>query len=438
MLTSRIPVVKVVTEPQPQTPETPSQNKTFNLEEEWHKHYDRFFPTQDAWEDMESEKKSFLKEYSPNGEYGYNGTIERIVGKELSRFAGNVYCDYTGAGVYQERQVKKCYDDLRKNMYGNAHSRNPSALNTEAAVDAIRERIVKFFHTTQSEYTVIFTSGATGSLKLVADSFPWTNSSRFVYLRSNHNSVLGIREVALDQGAQFLTVTEEDVNDGTCSRIFDNCTSTGDSKRKVLTEFPEQVFNLFAFPAEDNFAGIKYPLEWVNRVKSQAAKDKSMGHWVTLVDAAAFAPCNSLNLTKYPADFVSISFYKMFGYPTGTGVLLVRNEITQLMQKTFFGGGTVTSSVCDTHFCRLVNNACQKFEDGTVSFLSINELKYGLDTLEELSMDNITRHTWAITKYLYERLNDLKHSNGSPVFKMYIATYLPRFHYFTTISLFFS
>ena len=51
----------------------------------------------------------------------------------------------------------------------------------------------------------------------------------------------------------------------------------------------------------------------------------SKGHkWKVLLDAAAFAPTQPLDLSQFPADFVAVSFYKMFGYPTGLGALLVR------------------------------------------------------------------------------------------------------------------
>jgi hypothetical protein len=44
------------------------------------------------------------------------------------------------------------------------------------------------------------------------------------------------------------------------------------------------------------------------------------------LDAAAFAPTHPLDLTAVPADFVCISFYKLFGWPTGIGALVVRKE----------------------------------------------------------------------------------------------------------------
>ena len=44
-----------------------------------------------------------------------------------------------------------------------------------------------------------------------------------------------------------------------------------------------------------------------------------------LLDAAAFVPTNRLDLRVVTPDFVAVSFYKMFGYPTGVGCLLIRN-----------------------------------------------------------------------------------------------------------------
>eukprot|EP01106_Pelomyxa_sp_JSP_P009346 TRINITY_DN253_c0_g2_i3.p1 TRINITY_DN253_c0_g2~~TRINITY_DN253_c0_g2_i3.p1 ORF type:complete len:334 (+),score=102.02 TRINITY_DN253_c0_g2_i3:227-1228(+) len=193
----------------------------------------------------------------------------------------------------------------------------------------------------------------------------------------------------------------------------------GHRRSVILTKFPDSTYNLFAFPAEDNFAGVKYPLEWIKMIKDHRRGDIETGRWLTLLDAAAYVPCNTLNLTEHPADFVTVSFYKMFGYPTGLGALLVRNEVTDIMQKTFFGGGTVVLSSCDTHFCLLHTRPCSRFEDGTPSFLAIAELKYGFEVLHKLGMENISRHVWAVTSWLYSQLSSLRHSNGNPVFVIY-------------------
>ena len=68
----------------------------------------------------------------------------------------------------------------------------------------------------------------------------------------------------------------------------------------------------------------------------------SQGHeWLVLLDAAAFVPTNSLDLSKYKPDFVTMSFYKLFGYPTGVGALLIRNKNLDVLRTLYWGGGTV-------------------------------------------------------------------------------------------------
>ncbi len=60
-----------------------------------------------------------------------------------------------------------------------------------------------------------------------------------------------------------------------------------------------------------------------------------------LLDAAAFVPTNRLDLSVVKPDFVTVSFYKMFGYPTGVGCLLVRNSALPGLRRPWFAGGTV-------------------------------------------------------------------------------------------------
>ena len=63
-----------------------------------------------------------------------------------------------------------------------------------------------------------------------------------------------------------------------------------------------------------------------------------------LLDAAAFAPTNRLDLSICHPDFVDISFYKIFGYPTGTGCLLARKASAQKLRRPWYAGGTITFS----------------------------------------------------------------------------------------------
>ena len=74
----------------------------------------------------------FMKRFG--NDYGYNGTIDDIRENDMKRLKGAVYLDYTGSGMYRESQVQKCNDMLLHGVFGNAHSRSPSSLNTEHLV----------------------------------------------------------------------------------------------------------------------------------------------------------------------------------------------------------------------------------------------------------------------------------------------------------------
>ena len=61
--------------------------------------------------------------------------------------------------------------------------------------------------------------------------------------------------------------------------------------------------------------------------------------WEVLLDAAALVPTNGLDLSRWRPDFVDLSFYKMFGLPTGVGALLVRKDKIPLLRRTVFFRG---------------------------------------------------------------------------------------------------
>ena len=75
--------------------------------------------------------------------------------------------------------------------------------------------------------------------------------------------------------------------------------------------------------------------------------------WSVLLDAAAFVPTNRLDLGAVAPDFVVISFYKMVGYPTRVGCLLIRNDVVSRLRRPWFADGTVNfATVSRTSRCR--------------------------------------------------------------------------------------
>jgi hypothetical protein len=128
--------------------------------------------------------------------------------------------------------------------------------------------------------------------------------------------------------------------------------------------------------------GKKYPLRWVQGFQSGHCRLRGAGPdvpaWHVLLDASAYVGTAPLDLSDTPADFVCLSFYKMFGFPTGLGALLVRKPALALLQKTYFGGGSVTAYRSREPFHVFAANDVATFEDGTQPFQQILALEVSI------------------------------------------------------------
>jgi selenocysteine lyase/cysteine desulfurase len=143
----------------------------------------------------------------------------------------------------------------------------------------------------------------------------------------------------------------------------------------------------------------------------------SLGYAV-LLDAAAFVPTGRLSLRDVPADFVTLSFYKVFGYPTGVGALVVRREWLERLRRPWFAGGTVefASVQNDVH---LLRRGAEGFEDGTPNFLALSAVSWGLARIGDIGIDHIGEHVKAMTARLLAGLLALRHADGRPMVTVY-------------------
>src|SRR5215471_15852638 len=112
-----------------------------------------------------------------------------------------VYLDYTGGGLYAESQVRDHAELLGRSVFGNPHSTNPASQAMTTLVDRARRYVLSYFHASPEEYVVIFTPNASGALKLVGESYPFSPEGQFLLTFDNHNSVNGIRKFAQAKGA---------------------------------------------------------------------------------------------------------------------------------------------------------------------------------------------------------------------------------------------
>jgi selenocysteine lyase/cysteine desulfurase len=115
------------------------------------------------------------------------------------------------------------------------------------------------------------------------------------------------------------------------------------------------------------------------------------------------------------ADFIPISFYKLFGYPTGTGCLVARREALARLRRPWFAGGTITlASVQEEGWYHLAPGATG-FEDGTIDYLGLPAVTIGIEHLERIGVPLVHARVAALAGWLLEEMAELRHSDGSPL-----------------------
>ena len=277
-----------------------------------------------------------------------------------------------------------------------------------------------------------------------------------MYLEPSHTSVVGMREIARERGALSVCVREEDLFGGVPSnllpcpfvqresphsgpdtsipKLFKGITTAEEASETFLRlsrdrlsreeALKRQGLHLLSYPATCNFSGRRYPLGALELLARSGLKLGDVtfppNSVKVFIDAAAALSTSEIDLSRDSPHFLAVSFYKLFGFPTGIGALFVRNDSCQLMDKRYFGGGTVWNYL-SRHDFHLRKDTKEFFEEGTISYQSIFALHHGFQALRTLglSMRGIASHTFSLTEYTHARLSSLRHYNGAQLCELY-------------------
>lgn len=276
-------------------------------------------------------------------------------------------------------------------------------------VEQTRQKVLRLFGADPCQWDVVFTANATAAVKLVMECFAGHDEGfDYLYHCNAHTSLVGVREQA--RHSQCLATAEEMEYWLEGGRLLPD--------REAMTR-PV----LFAYPAQSNMNGERLPLKWAARIRGSSQHENTY----TLLDAAALVSTTPLDLSNYTTapDFVTMSFYKIFGFPD-LGALIVRKASAHVLrQRKYFGGGTTEMIGCiGTPWVeRKESSVHVRLEDGTIAIRSILALSCAIDTHTNLFDDlaQVSKHTGWLAKTLHDRLTGLKHANGMPVCHVYKA-----------------
>ena len=357
-----------------------------------------------------------------------------------------VYLDYAGAALPTNSQLSNIIKST--SILANPHSTGPAASRTLLRMEQAKELVMKHFDCHPGRfagltnppnkcdardlhpgYNIVWTSGATESLRIVSERFPWTCQSTLVYAQNSHTSVVGMRGPALAKGASFQCYSLEEICNADCETVEQWSSSLsngkGDSGRESTT------CNLLAFPLQCNFGGDNANASQVIETCRKVSNEKSQ--WYTMLDLAKAASTDPINLKELDPDFACISFYKLFGEPTGLGALFVKRTAVDILSDQtrndyhldrYFGGGSVDAVLSGIDFAvgRTAPSPLASLSNGSVHFRGIASLVYGFNEINRVGgMEQIQKHTSTLAAELVRRLKALRHGNGKPAIVLYGA-----------------
>lgn len=257
-------------------------------------------------------------------------------------FSRAVHLDAAGAPMPSLELINVICQEMLSSNFGNPHSVGSSGGDaSQSRADEARKLVLSHFCALPNEYDVIFTSGTTASINTVGQCFPWTQESTICYPMNVHTSLLGLRCYSHNVHV-FPSSMLSSINDSDATFV------NGDHAKK------QPVYNLLLIPGECNFTGGKTNLSFIGKVSLMSGRNildhleahtvaagnsggSCDGRWLWMLDAAKLAATSAVDLSALPKEqrphFVAFSFYKIFGYPTGLGALLVRRDIAPLLQK---------------------------------------------------------------------------------------------------------
>lgn len=227
---------------------------------------------------------------------------------------------------------------------------------------AIRTRIMEFLNVPSSEYSMVFTASRGATFKLLADAYPWSTNARLVTMYDYESESVGwLEQRAAESGARVYRARYRWPSLRVCSTELKKELTTGSGKktktkakkqqgtdlgmasssssRLTVASWLDRVSlqpqhqkkerkkGLFVFPVQSRVSGAKYSYQWMSLAQQN--------QWHVLLDASALGPkdMDSLGLSLFRPDFITTSFYKLFGGdPSGFGCLLIKNSVAQSIQ----------------------------------------------------------------------------------------------------------
>jgi cysteine desulfurase/selenocysteine lyase len=354
-------------------------------------------PATEWWKDVQLEYGDIAERTRPDFEILLKTTIG---GDSESNHSDNakplIYLD-SAATSQKPRQVIQAITDYYNQINSNVH-RGAHTLSRKAT-DAFEEGrdVVAALVNANSRNEIVFTSGATEAINLVAYSYGRTNlqeGDEIILTEMEHHSNLVPWQIIAKETGAVIRYARIDFEKGGVD--LDHFESLVTERTKIVS-----------------FQHVSNVMACINPVKDMVATVRSKApDAVVVLDACQSVPHMKVDVQQLGVDFLAASGHKMCG-PTGIGFLWGREDILNGMPP-YMGGGEMIDQVTLEGSTYAASPA--RFEAGTPPIAQVIGLASAIRYLQSIGLDNVESYEHEIAAYLYKRLSGVKgvHVLGPP------------------------
>lgn len=273
------------------------------------------------------------------------------------------------------------YSGYNANIHRGIHT---LAEEATAAFEGTRDAIREFINA-ESREQIIFTSGTTEGINLVAQTWGRQNIKAgdeiIISNMEHHSNIVPWYMLAQEKDAVIKVIPINDAGE-----------LEMDAFEKLLSEKTKFV----------SIVHVSNALGTINPVKEIVAKAHSVGA-VTLVDGAQSTVHLDIDVQDIDTDFFVFSSHKLYG-PTGIGALYGRKELLESMPP-YQGGGEMIKDVSFTNIT--YNDLPYKFEAGTPNIADTIAFKTAMEFTASIGKEKIRRHENELLAYATEQLEQI-------------------------------
>jgi len=279
-----------------------------------------------------------------------------------------VYLDSACMALKPRQVVSKINEYYNEYTACAGRSAHSLSNKVDEEIYKTREIIAKFFNAKKEN--VVFTRNTTESINIIANNF---RNKKILITDKEHNSNL----LPWQRNSSLRILNSKEDNTFNIEGFKNNVKGT----------------DLVAINHISNLDGVINPIKEVIKIAHE-------NNALVLIDAAQSAGHTEMNFKKLDIDFLACSGHKMLG-PTGTGILIGKEELLEKLEPLNIGGGTVIDSNYNNY---KFEDIPIRFEAGLQDYAGIIGLGEAVNYLKKIGFDFIESNELKLNKILTQEL----------------------------------